>query len=257
MKNILAIANRELRAYFATPVGWVCMFGFLGLSGLFFALFTMLYAQEAANQTFNPYMGNQLNMDEYLVAPFWGNTYIILLFICPGLTMRLFAEDVKSKSMELLLTSPVSTLEIVLGKYFGVMGYILVMLACTLHYPLIWYWLGDPDPGVMGASYLAVVLLAGSYCAVGMMFSAFTSNQIVAVVLSFGTLLMLWVLGWGSELAGSITWLADTLEFASLVNRMEAMTKGLVHSKDLVYYFSFIGFFLWVTYQRVEAYRWR
>jgi ABC-2 type transport system permease protein len=255
VKNTLAIAQREVRAYFATPVGWICMFGFLALSGLFFALFTMLYAEEAANQTFNPYMGNQLNMDEYLVAPFWGNTYIILLFICPGLTMRLFAEDVKNRSMELLLTSPVSTWEIVLGKYLGVMGYITVILACTLHYPLIWFWLGDPDPGVMAASYLAVFLLAGSYCAVGMMFSSFTSNQIVAVVLSFGMLLVLWILGWGSELAGGA--LAEVLEFASLVNRMEALTKGLVHSKDLIYYFSFIGFFLWVTYQRVEAYRWR
>lgn len=255
MRNILAIAQREVRAYFATPVGWICMFGFLALSGLFFALFTMLYAEEAANQTFNPYMGNQLNMDEYLVAPFWGNTYIILLFICPGLTMRLFAEDVKSRSMELLLTSPVSTMEIVLGKYLGAMGYITVILACTLHYPAIWFWLGDPDPGVMASSYLAVFLLAGSYCAVGMMFSAFTSNQIVSVVLSFGTLLVLWILGWGSELAGGT--LSEILEFASLVNRMESLTKGLVHSKDLIYYFSFIGFFLWVTYQRVEAYRWR
>ena len=88
------------------------------------------------------------------------------------------------------------------------------------------------------------------------MCSAFTQNQVVAVVLSFMILLMLWVLGWGAELASGNA-IGEVLEFASLVNRMEAMTKGLIHSKDLIYYFGFIGFFLRVTYQRVEAYRWR
>lgn len=253
--NVLAIAWREIRAYFATPVGWLALCAFLAITGFFFVAVLGLYNMQATEMQYNPYAGSQMNIDEYLVAPFFGNTSVILLFICPALTMRLFAEDRKSRSIELLLTSPVSTLEIVLGKYLGAVGFLGIVLLCTAHYPLQLFWLGEPDPGVMASSYLSVFLLGACFLAVGLLFSAMTENQILALVLSFVTLLMFWILGWVEELASGT--FKDVLSYGSLINRMEDLSKGLVHSKDLVYYLSFIFFWLFATHQRVEAYRWR
>jgi ABC-2 type transport system permease protein len=255
MRNILAIAGREVRAYFATPVGWLVLCAFLLITAFFFLLMLGMYNMQAAEMAYNPYAGSEMNLDEYLVAPFFGNTAVILLFICPLLTMRLFAEDRKSRSLELLLTSPASTTEIVLGKYLGAVGFFAIILLCTAHYPAQLFWMGEPDPGVMASSYLAVLLLGSCFMAVGLLSSAMTENQIVAAVISFVTLLGLWILGWGEELASGT--LKEVLSYASLINRMEDLTKGLIHTQDLVYYLSFIFFFLFATHQRVEAYRWR
>ena len=122
MGNILAIAKRELRNYFATPVGWLSLCGYILLTGFFFTIFLGFYSEQAATMGFDPYGPAEMNVDEYLVSPFFGNANIILLFLCPALTMRLFSEDRKAKSLELLLTSPISTAEIVLGKYLGALS---------------------------------------------------------------------------------------------------------------------------------------
>lgn len=255
MRNVLAIAGRELRAYFASPIGWVVLCLWVLIMGIFFVAVLGIYNMQATEMAYNPYAGSEMNIDEYLVAPLFGNTSVILLFICPLMTMRLFAEDRKSKSLELLLTSPITTTEIVLGKYLGAFGFFAIVLLGTVHMPALLFWMGEPDPGVMASSYLAVLLLGGCFLAVGLMTSSMTENQIVAAVLSFGLLLALWIVGWFEELASGT--LKEVFSYASLINRMEDMTKGLIHTQDLVYYLSFIFFFLFATHQRVEAYRWR
>ncbi|MED5371045.1 MAG: ABC transporter permease subunit [Myxococcota bacterium] len=260
MRNTFAIAGRELRSYFATPVGWLSLTGYVFLTGFFFLAFLLYYNEQAATMGFNPYGEADMNVDEWLVAPFFGNANIILLFLCPALTMRLLAEDRKSKSLELLLTSPISTTEIVLGKYLGALGFVLVLFAGTLHYPALLMWMGDPDPGILASCYLSWTMMTACFMAVGLMASAFTENQMVAMILAFGLLLIFWLLGWMESGLGSTGFQAtikEVLSFASLVNRTEDMQKGLIHTKDLVYFASFIGFFLFVTHQRVEAYRWR
>ncbi|MEY3210132.1 MAG: Inner rane transport permease YbhR [Pseudomonadota bacterium] len=254
MRNILAIARRELSAYFATPVGWLALSAFLLITGFFFTALVSLYSMQSAEQAFSPYGAPDMNLNEYLVAPFFGNTAIILLFIVPALTMRLFAEDRKTRALELLLTSPITTTEIVLGKFLGAMGFIAVMLACTLHYIGILFYLGDPDIGVVVSSYLAMFLLSGAFVSVGLVTSSFTENQVVSLVLGFVMLLLLWVLGWAEASTSGLA--AEVIGFASLINRMEDLTKGLIHTRDVAYYLSFISFFLFATHQRVEAYRW-
>ena len=254
LKSILAIARREVSAYFATPVGWVSLCAFLALTGFFFVVFINFYTLQSAETAFSPY-GDGMDLNEQLVGPFYANMSILLLFICPALTMRLFAEDRKTRSLELLLTSPISTTEIVLGKFLGAMGFITVLMACTLHFPAMLYWLGEPDIGVLGSCYVAIFLLAGAFMAVGLLTSAFTENQVVALIVSFVMLLGLWVLGW-AESAVSTPQLEQVLTHASMINRMEDLTRGLVHSRDLVYFTSFIGLVLFATHQRVEAYRW-
>lgn len=260
MGNILAIAKRELRNYFATPVGWLSLCGYILLTGFFFSIFLGFYSEQAATMGYDPYGPAEMNVDEYLVSPFFGNANIILLFLCPALTMRLFSEDRKAKSLELLLTSPISTTEIVLGKYLGALGFVLLLFLGTLHYPALLFWMGDPDPGIMASCYLSWTMMTACFMAVGLMASSFTENQMVAMILAFGILLMFWLLGWAEGSLGSTGFqgnLKDILSFASLVNRTEDMQKGLIHTKDLVYFGSFVAFFLFVTHQRVEAYRWR
>ncbi len=253
--NVLAIARRELAAYFATPVGWIALCAFLIITGFFFASMIGFYNLQSAQMSFDPYGTGDMNVDEYLVAPFFANTGVILLFLCPALTMRLFAEDRRSRSLELLLTSPVSTLEIVLGKYLGAMAFCSVMLLATGHYTALLLWLGSPDVGVLVSSYVSVLLLCGSFVAVGMLTSAFTESQVVALVIGFGLLLMFWVLSWAD--ASTSTGAGEWLAYASMLTHLEQLAKGLVHSRDLVYYLSFIAFFLFATHQRVDAYRWR
>ncbi|RME20712.1 MAG: hypothetical protein D6798_19855 [Deltaproteobacteria bacterium] len=255
MRAILAIARRELDQYFATPMGWLCLCGFVLVTGFFFALMTSDYAMQASQAAFDPYSQGQINVNDWLIAPFFGNTAVILLLLCPALSMRLFAEDRRQRSMELLLSSPVSSAQIVLGKYLGALGFLVVMLAATLHYSFILHWLGRPDPGILASNYLATFLMAACFMAVGMLASAFTDNQIVALVVSFGGLLALWVLSWADAIApsGWGTVLADI----SMLSHLEQLTKGLLHLQDIVYYLSFIGFFVFATWQRVEAWRWQ
>ncbi len=255
MRAMLAISRRELDQYFATPMGWLCLCGFVLITGFFFALMATDYSMQASQAAFDPYMQGQINVNDWLVAPFFANTAVILLLLSPALSMRLFAEDKRQRSLELLLSSPVSSWQIVLGKYLGSLGFLVMLLAATMHYSLVLYWLGQPDPGILAANYLGTFLLAAAFLAVGMLASAFTENQVVALVLSFGGLLALWVLSWADSIAPS-GW-GSVLADLSMLSHMEQLTKGLLHVEDIAYYIGFIGFFLFATWQRVEAWRWQ
>lgn len=255
MRATLAIARRELEQYFATPMGWLCLCGFVLVTGFFFALMTTDYSVQASQTAYNPYMGDQVNVNDWLIQPFFANTAVILLLLCPAMSMRLLAEDQRQRSLELLLSSPIGSGQIVLGKYLGALGFLVVLLAGTLHYSAILYWLGDPDPGILAANYLGTFLLASSFLAVGMLASAFTDSQMVALVVSFGSLLGLWVLSWADTLAPS-SW-GGVLAHISMLSHMEQLSKGLLHIEDVAYYITFVGFFLFATWQRVEAWRWQ
>lgn len=254
MRNILAIARRELAATFATPVGWISVAFWLLITGYFFSTLVLLYVQQSVDMGFNPYGGMDLDVNEYLIAPLFANCDIILLMICPAITMRLFSEDRKTRAMELLLSSPISTTEIVLGKFLGGLGVVAVLLLCTSHYVGALLYFGNPDPGVIAGAMLAVLLLGAAFVSVGLLASSLTDNQIVAFITGFGLLLLLWVLGWGESIAGGV--MKEVLSFASLMNRMDDMTKGLIHLRDVGFFGSFTAFFLFATHQRVEAYRW-
>jgi len=255
MSAICAIAWRETRGYFATPVGWLCLGSFVALTGLFFAMSTSEFAAMAVQVASNPFATNQVNLTEWLIHPFFGNTAVILLMLCPALTMRLFAEDRRNGAIELLLASPISSGQIVLGKYLGALGFVFAMLCTTLPLTGMLYWLGNPDTGVLLSCYLATFLLAGSFMAVGMLASAFTTSQVVALVASFGLLLALWVLSWANVIAGP--GLGDFLSAVSMLSHVNQLNKGLLHLSDVVYFLSFMGLFVFATTQRVEAYRWR
>ena len=187
MLVVLHIARRELRGSLETPIGWVVLTIFVLLTGLFFGLSLSLYHNAQLQATFDPYGGGGLSLSQHLITPFFYNTAVMLVFLCPAVSMRTFAEDRRSRSLELLMTSPVSTAQIVLGKYLGALAFVGLMLACTLHYPLILVGLGGtPDLGVILGGYMAMLLLGGSYLAIGLLASSWTENQVVALVSGFG-----------------------------------------------------------------------
>jgi ABC-2 type transport system permease protein len=244
---VFTIAARELRAIFATTIGWLVLAGFLFLTGLFWIASVQFYAEASTDVMANPY-SPPLEMTDHLLAPFFGNWSVLLIMLAPALSMRLFSDELRNRTMDLLLTSPISTAEIVLGKYLGAIAYVALMLAATFYIPLmLWMW-AKPDWGALAGGYASTLLVAAGMIAIGMLISAMTPNAIVALVSTFAVGLSMFVLTW---IGG------DTLTKLSLVNHMEDFVRGAVQLSDVVYFVAFVGFFLFATHQRVEGYRWR
>lgn len=254
MKGTLAIARRELGAYFQTPMGWVVLTAWLVLAGVFFAETIGMYHYESLQLAASPWTTQQMNVNDYVVVPFLGQIGVVLLFLCPAVTMRLLAEDRRTGAIELLLTSPVSTGGIVAGKFLGAMGFVSVLLACTAPHTALIYWLGDPDTGILIAGYLGTWLMSAAFVAVGLLASSFTRSQVIALVVGFALLLVFWVLGYAvPDTDGGV---GAVLASLSMLSHLENLLRGLLHVKDLVYYATFIGFFLFATWQRIESGRW-
>ncbi len=248
---MLHIAGRELRSTFSTTVGWLVLCGFLLLTGVFWTSQVGYYITESANLVYNPYGAATMTVNDYLLAPFFGNTLVVVLMVVPALAMRLFSEELRGRTMELLLTSPVSTLEIVLGKYLGALGFVVVMAACTTYAPLsLLYWT-TPEWGVVAGGYLAVILLSAALLAMGMLASSLTDNQIVALIVGFSASLALYVIGWLGD--GPDSWQSQL----SVGTHLEDLMRGAVRLSDVTYYLAFIAFFVFATHQRVESWRWR
>jgi ABC-2 type transport system permease protein len=238
MHNTLAIAKRELIAYFTSPVAYVVTAMFLVIMGLLFG-----YVLTAPLQ--------------YRVAdlsPVLGSIPVILLLVAPALTMRLLAEEQRSGTIELLLTAPVRDWEVVGGKYLASLTLFLTMVALTLYYPLILMAFGNPDLGVLAASYIGVILLGGSFLSLGLLASSLTQNQVVAAMISFGLILSLWLVGF---LSGVVTGPgADIVDYISIVAHYGDFMKGIVASKDVIYYLSIIGGALFLATRSLETRRW-
>ena len=163
---IFTIAGRELRGIFNTAVGWLVLAGFLLVCGFFWASMVSFYVIQSTDLVANPYAGSQMSLNDHLLAPFFGNTSVVLLMVCPALSMRLFAEERKQGTLELLLTSPVRTVEIVLGKYLGAMAFVVVMLLCTAYVPLtLWTASAQADFGVLAGGYTVLLLVSGAVVA--------------------------------------------------------------------------------------------
>ena len=250
MKSVFIIARRELQAYFSSAIGWLFLLGVVTLSGFVFASLI-----STASDPRNALQGQPININKHIIPEFFSLITIILLFLSPALSMRLFSEDLKQKSFELLLSSPISSAEIVLGKFLGSLGYVAIVLLSLSHCTFVLFWLGDPDISVLAMNYLATFLTTACCMAVGMMFSSFTKSQLVALALSFITLLGCWFLYGIGQLAEGT--LSEVLSFVSILSHIEQLSKGLLHTKDIIYFFSFCFLFLFATLQRIEAYRWQ
>lgn len=254
MRNIWIIARRDFRAYFTSPIAYIVIAGFIGIMGwMFFFNLSHFNMQNMQYQQFN--MGKGVSITDGIVRPLYGNMNVIFLFLVPFITMRLFAEEKKIHTIELLMTAPVSLTQIILGKFFSSFLLVLIMLALTVTYPIILFATGNPDLGPIITSYLGTTLLASCYLAIGVLFSAMTENQIVAGALTFAAGLFFWLVSWATQSAGPV--LSDILMFLSLISHYNNFGQGLINSTDVIFYLSFIGVGLFLTHRVLESYRWR
>jgi ABC-2 type transport system permease protein len=257
VRNVLTIAGRELRSYFVSPIAYVVLTGFLLLGGWFFfnllARFNMLLTIYSAQQ--NPQVLQRLNLNEFVIAPLLHNLSVVLVILVPMITMRTLAEEKKAGTYELLLTSPLRISEIVIGKFLGSFVFVALMVALTGVYPLILFAYGNPETGVVLGGYLGLLLLATSFVAVGILTSSFTDNQIIAAVSCLVSLLLLYIIAWPADNAGET--IGALLRYVSLTEHFAQMVKGVIDSKDLVYFATVIVLALFLTHRSVESIRWR
>ncbi len=257
MRNVLIIASKEIRSLFVSPIAYVVLTGFLLIGGWFFfnLLFRFTYLLTLYTSFQNAEGLQSLNLNEYVIAPLLQNLTVVLVIMIPIITMRTFAEERKSGTYELLLTSPLTVTQIVMGKFAGCVFFVLVMVVLTGIYPAILVLYGNPELGILGSGYLGLFLLAVVFVAVGLFTSSLTENQIVAAVSCFVVLLLLYVLSWPAETTGAR--FSDLLKYLSVVEHFSDMTKGLIDTEALVYYLTLITLSLFLTHRAVEASRWK
>jgi ABC-2 type transport system permease protein len=259
MRNFLAIYNKEMRSYFVSPVAYVIAGVFLFLSGYLLRNILMqfnFWCLQFSQQQGMAGMGMPtLNLNEMVVTQFFAVMDFIWLMVVPMLTMRLIAEEKKSGTIELLMTSPLSTAEIILGKFFACFTLYTLIVALTLVFCAILEIYGEPDWGPIFTAYLGYLLLGGTFIGVGLLASSLTENQIVAVMLSFGLLLLLWLIDWSASFAGPTA--AKILQYVSIIQHLRDFQRGVIDTKDVIFYLSFIFFSLFLTSRIIESRRWR
>jgi len=205
MSNVWAVCKKEIKSYFTSPIAYVAITVYLVLVGFFFQSLIWWFNTQSMQMAQNPYYLQQMNINQMVFSPLFHNISIILLLMIPLLTMRLFAEELKIKTDELLYTSPISINQIILGKYFASLFVLLVMLMLTGILSSLTFVFGNPEPRPILIGYLGLFLMGAAFMAVGIFFSSVTENQIVAAVLTFGSLLLFWVMNWASYSAGGLS----------------------------------------------------
>jgi ABC-2 type transport system permease protein len=255
MKGIIAIFKKELWVTFSSPIFYSGTFIFLLVSGYFFytnaAVFSLLSFQARGN----PFLSEKLNLSDMLVRPLFGQLSIILLLMLPLITMRTYAEEKKLGTIELLFTYPISDLATLSGKFLACVFILLAMLSGTIPPLLLLGAIGNLDWGVILSGYLGVILMGTSFIALGIFMSSLTENQIIAAVLSFGFLLLFWLIGWLKVIAGPE--LGPILEQISLVVHLDGFIKGLIDTRDVVFYLVFMFFWLFLTLRFLNSRFWR
>ncbi|MFQ5839664.1 MAG: ABC transporter permease [Candidatus Methylomirabilales bacterium] len=253
--GVLAVFKKEIRSYFFSPVAYAIWTVFLLILGYFFYSIVWYFSLVSLQASANPALAQGLNVTDGILRPLFGNVSVVMLFLVPLFTMRLFAEERKQGSLELLMTYPVRDGEILLGKFFAAVALVAVLLSPTLIYVGLLAAYTRPEFGPTVTAYLGVILLATAFIAVGLLISSLTENQIVAAVWTFGILLLLWVLNWIGTLGEGAG--ARMLQHLSLLNHLDSFNRGILDSRDLVFYLNFTLVFLFLTLKSLEIRRWK
>jgi len=262
MKGVFWIARRELATYFVSPLAYLILAVFTLVIGLSFSLNLIAFANECLVYGNNPYYLQQLNVNEQVIRPLFGGFVpVFFLILFPAITMRLLPEEKRQGTSELILTSPVTSLQIVLGKYLGALVVSAVMLGSSLVFVFVLTRVSQPEMATVASLYLGVFLLGAAFLAVGLCLSAFTENQVLAYVLGVGTLLVLWFLS-GVSKSTAVTdkvgeRAAAFLENLSIIEHFADFSKGVVDTQHVVYYLSIVAFSLFVAQRVVDSHRWR
>ena len=251
MGNVVAIARKELRSYFASPIAYIVIGLFAVIFGIFFGVILLNF-----NQASQQGGGQAVNVNEQLIRPVFLNSVVVFLFMLPIVTMRSYAEEKRSGTIELLLTSPLTDLQIILGKFAGAMSLYASMLVITMLSVGTLFFFGTPELKPLLTTYLGLLLMGGCFVSVGLLISTFTSNQIIAGAVTFAVFLILWVINWPAPFA-PWPWLQTFLNYASIVDHFDDFSRGVLDTKHVVYYVSFIAVGLFLTARSVDTERWR
>ena len=255
MNNILAIAHKELKSYFSTPIAYIVIGFFALLFGYFFYAMLVIFNQQSAQ--FGGVEGGAVDINQQLIRPLFLNASVILLFVLPLITMRTYSEEKRSGTIELLLTSPVTDVEIILGKFLGAMALYAAMLAITVIHMLLLFSYANPKPEwtVPVIGYIGLLLMGGCFISVGLLISSLTKNQIVSGMVTFAVFLLLWVINWIASFTGPTT--QSVLNYLSITDHFDDFTRGILDTKHLIYYFSVMSFGLFLTARSVDTERWK
>ena len=254
MNNVWTIYKKEIRSYFVSPIAYLLLTMFAVIFGFFFwnaiAWFQFAGMEQQMRGEMFP-----MNLNEQIIRPLLSNVSVIGLFFIPMITMRLFAEEKRSGTIELLTTSPIRDIEVIIGKWLAAVSLYLCMLFFTaLNFAFLFRY-GNPDWKPLLIGYLGLILQAGCLLAIGTFISTLTKNQIIAGAATFGVCLMLWVIGWVGEYE-TAAW-AKFTSYMSVTNHFESFARGVIELKDAVYYATLILIGLFFTARSMESLRWR
>ena len=252
MRNIMAIAGKEIRAYFTSPIAYVVIGFYALLFGYFFAVMLTFFERQSMQMM---QMGGTMNINQMLIGPVFTNAEVVLLFVLPMVTMRTYSEEKRSGTMELLLTAPLTDWQIILGKFLGAMALFSVMLAITVIHIGVLFLYSQPEWKPIATGYLGMLLMGGCFISLGLFISSLTKNQIVAGMITFAAFLLFWVINWMGSFVGPT--MQAVLAHLSIIDHFDDFAKGIIDTKHVVYYLSFIAFGLFITAKSVDSERWR
>jgi ABC-2 type transport system permease protein len=260
MRNVWAIVGKELRHYFVSPIAYVVMMIFLTLSGYFFyagmVRFSEQYTYFKGMMRFyqNPEMLARFNLNEMVIAPALFNMIFIFLFVLPLVMMRTLAEEKRQKTDELLMTSPITMNELIAGKFVGSLLFVLILVAPTAAYQALLFVYASPELGPVLTGYLGVALFAAAGVAIGLFASSLTENQIIAAVVTFVILLFMFIINFIGEREGLVF---SIVQYLSVTEHIRNLLKGVLDTRDVVYFASVSLLFLFLTKRSLESVRWR
>lgn len=238
MKNIVNIFWKEFRSYFSSPIAYIFIISFLGVTNwLFFRTF---------------FLANQSSL-----RPFFSLLPWVFLFLAPAITMRSWAEEKKLGTIEILMTLPTKEYEVVIAKFLSTFVFLIVTLFLTFPLPLTVMVLGNPDPGPIWGGYVGAFLLGGAYLAIGLFSSSLTENQIVAFIVSIMLCFALLIVGENFVLINAPSVLVPVFSYLGLGAHFQSMGRGVIDSRDIMYYLSVIGFFLFLNQISIESRKWK
>jgi len=257
MRNVLAIIERELRAYFSSPIAYVVLTIFVFLSGIFFrTILSQVMQMGLISQMQAQQLGPRpMDMPGMISRGFLSTMSVIMLFMIPMITMGLFSEEKKRGTIELLLTAPLTDLQVILGKFFAASSFFVILLLTTWIPMSVLYIYGSPASGPILTAYLGLLLYGLSIIAIGLFISSLTENQIIAAVISFGAIMVLWLVDVMAGSAESTT--KEVLTYLSILSHLDDFTKGVLATSHIIFYLSLTLVALFLTYRSVDSLRWR
>ncbi len=255
MSGWYAVFRKEIANFFVSPIAYAVIACFLLISGFFFWANVSLMSLVSLQAANNPMIAQRINMTDIIIRPLAQNMSIILLFLMPLITMRLFSEEKKSGSIELLMTYPIKDGGVVFGKFLAAVCVLVVMLASSLVFPLLLITVGEPDMGTLVSGYIGILFMGIAFVALGMFLSTLSENQIISAAISFGAALMFWVMNWITSFAGETT--GYVIRQLSILEHIESFQKGILALSDMSFFVFFAVFFVFLTLRSLETYRWR